>query len=143
MKMFCTVALVLTTALAVGAGPVWETQFSGDRNVLLRDGVELSFGECVRQELRRHPSAQSEDVLKFCFQAACGPGHILGRVDAARRHFDREFAAVAARYGVTVGQLRSWNSLTQDDALAAGQRFILYPSMPCGKQTDPDVFCLF
>ena len=37
-------------------------------------------------------------------------------------------AAVAGRYGVTVGQLRSWNSLAEAAPLAAGQRIILYPN---------------
>lgn len=36
-------------------------------------------------------------------------------------------SAVAGRYGVTVGQLRSWNSLSEIAALSAGQRIILYP----------------
>ena len=35
--------------------------------------------------------------------------------------------AVAGRYGVTVGQLRSWNSLSETESLSAGQRIILYP----------------
>ena len=97
MKILCTIAAVLLTAFAVCAGPLWEIRFAGDRNVLLRDGVEFGFRECVREELRRHPSAQAEDVLKLCFQAACGPAHILGRLDAARKYFDREFSSVAAR----------------------------------------------
>ena len=37
-------------------------------------------------------------------------------------------AAVAGRYGVTVGQLRSWNSLAEAVGLAAGQRIVLYPN---------------
>ena len=36
--------------------------------------------------------------------------------------------AVAGRYGVTVGQLRSWNSLSDVETLAAGQRIVLYPN---------------
>ena len=36
-------------------------------------------------------------------------------------------AAVSGRYGVTVGQLRSWNSLAETGPLSAGQRIILYP----------------
>ena len=37
-------------------------------------------------------------------------------------------SAVAGRYGVTVGQLRSWNSLAEAVGLAAGQRIVLYPN---------------
>ena len=97
MKIFCLVAAVLTAAPAVYAEPVWETRFVGERNVLLRDGVEFGFRECVREQLRRHPSSRAEDVLKQCFQGAFGPGHILGRLDAARKYFDTEFSSVAPR----------------------------------------------
>ena len=34
-------------------------------------------------------------------------------------------SAVAARYGVTVGQIRSWNSRA-DDALSSGDRLLIY-----------------
>lgn len=97
MKIFGLVAAVFAAALAAGAGEVWEVRYAGDRNILLRDGVEFDFRSCVREQLRRHRSAQAEDVLKQCFQAARGPAHILGNVEAARRYFDAEYAAVAPR----------------------------------------------
>lgn len=37
-------------------------------------------------------------------------------------------SAIAGRYGVTVGQLRSWNSLPDTEVVSAGQRLILYPN---------------
>ena len=97
MKIAGVVFSVLAVVFSVGAEPVWETRFSGERNVLLRDGVEVDFRECVREELRRHPSAQAEDVLKQCFQGAFGPAHILGRLEAARKYFDAEFSSVPPR----------------------------------------------
>jgi len=37
-------------------------------------------------------------------------------------------SGIAGRYGVTVGQLRSWNSLADTGVpLAAGQRLVVYP----------------
>ena len=36
-------------------------------------------------------------------------------------------SAVAARYGVTVGQLKSWNS-TAADELSSGERLVIYPN---------------
>ena len=36
-------------------------------------------------------------------------------------------SAVAARYGVTVGQLQSWNS-TAADELSSGERLVIYPN---------------
>jgi len=97
MKKIRIVAALLTATLAVCAGPLREIRFAGDRNVLLCDGVESGFRECVREQLRLHPSMRAEDVLKLCFQAACGPAHILGHADAAKRSFDAEFSAVAPR----------------------------------------------
>ena len=67
--------------------------------MLLRDGVEYGFRECVREQLHRHPSSQPEDVLKQCFQAARGPAHILGKIDKARKDFDAEYAFVTPRPG--------------------------------------------
>lgn len=97
MKIFCLIAAVSAAVLAACAGETWEVRFAGDRNVLLRDGAEFDFRSCVREQLRRHPSSQPEDVLKLCFQAARGPAHILGSIDTARKHFDAEYAAVAPR----------------------------------------------
>ena len=107
MKIFYLAATVFAAALSLCAAPVWETRFAGDRNVLLRDGVEYGFRECVRDQLRRHPSSRPEDVLKQCFQAARGPAHILGDIDAARRCFDAEYAAVAARPNVPLFEVIS------------------------------------
>ena len=95
--MMCCISAVLTAAFATCAEPVWETRFAGDRNVLLRDGGRVGFRECVREELRRHPSSRAEDVLKLCFQGARGPWHILADPEAARKYFDAEFAAVSPR----------------------------------------------
>ena len=107
MKIFGLAALVLTVALTACAGQVWETRFAGDRNVVLRDGVEFGFGDCVREQLRRHPSMRPEDVLKLCFQAARGPAHILEDLPAARKYFDAEFAAVAPRRGEVLYEIVS------------------------------------
>lgn len=99
LGLFGAVWAAAFAVLAAGAEPVWELRFAGDRNVLLRDGTEFGFRECVREQLRRHPASTAEDVLKQCFQAAGGPGHILGRLDTARERFEAEFSATAARPG--------------------------------------------
>lgn len=47
----------------------------------------------VKEELRRHPSAGPEDIVKLCYQAAYGAEHLLRDPDRARRRFDGEFRA--------------------------------------------------
>lgn len=55
------------------------------------------FRNCLRQQLQAHPSMQPRDVVKLCYQAACGAEHLLSDLDGARRFFDEEFAAVPPR----------------------------------------------
>ena len=94
MKISVFFVAVMAAVFAAYAGQVWEVRFAGDRNVLLRDGVAFGFRECVGEQLRKHPSMQPEDLLKLCFQAARGPGHILGHIEAAKKSFDAEYAVV-------------------------------------------------
>ena len=94
----CLSAVFSLLALAVCAQSAsWETRFEGDRTTILRNGVEFTFQDCVREQMKLHPSMQAEDLLKQCYQGAFGPGHIMGRTETAKKNFDSEFASVAAR----------------------------------------------
>lgn len=55
------------------------------------------FKACLRQQMHAHPSMESRDVVKLCYQGACGAEHLLSDEDGARRFFDEEFAAVPPR----------------------------------------------
>lgn len=57
----------------------------------------MSFAEYFLQQLNRHPSAQPQDVVKLCYQAALGGEHLLTDVRRAKEYFDREFVAVTAK----------------------------------------------
>lgn len=48
------------------------------------------------QQMEMHPSMQIQDVIKFCYQAACGAEHLVSDIGAARRRFDEEFAETEA-----------------------------------------------
>ena len=97
-QTFLAAAAILVSAPAAGAGePRLETRFEGDRTILLRNGIEFTFRDCAREQLKLHPSMQAEDMLKLCIQGACGPGHILDRTEAAKEAFDAEFIAVPSR----------------------------------------------
>ena len=46
------------------------------------------------QQLQAHPSMQSRDVVKLCYQAACGAEHLLSDLEGARAYFEEEYASV-------------------------------------------------
>lgn len=56
----------------------------------------MDFSTCLQEQLRLHPSAQPQDVLKLCYQAAYGAEHLLADTIRARAYFDREYAATPA-----------------------------------------------
>ena len=37
----------------------------------------MDFTTCLREQLRRHPSMQPQDVIKLCYQAARGAEHLI------------------------------------------------------------------
>ena len=92
-------AVVLFAALtALGcAGAEVRLEYTGPRNVLYLDGRRTTFAECLRGQLSKHSAMRRDDVLKLCFQAAYGPAHARRDIEAARRAFDAEFAAVPVR----------------------------------------------
>ena len=51
----------------------------------------------LENHIEKHPSAQLQDLLKLCYQAANGAEHLMN--DAVRQYFDEEFAAVPPREG--------------------------------------------
>ena len=54
----------------------------------------MEFREYVLQHLALHPAAQMQDVLKLCYQAACGAEHLLGDLEGAKAYFEEEYASV-------------------------------------------------
>ena len=54
------------------------------------------FDAFLREQCRRHPSMQPQDVAKLCYQAAFGAEHLLKDTSAARRYLERELETVPA-----------------------------------------------
>ena len=52
------------------------------------------FCDCLKEQLVLHPSMQPRDVVKLCYQAACGAEHLLSDSEAARVYFEEEFQSV-------------------------------------------------
>ena len=56
----------------------------------------MTFADCLRAQLRLHPSMQPRDVIKLCYQAARGAEHLLSDLTRARAYFDQEYNTVPA-----------------------------------------------
>lgn len=59
----------------------------------------MTFADILAAHVRAHPSLQPQDALKLCYQAACGPEHLLDDLEAAWQRFDDEFTATPPRQG--------------------------------------------
>ena len=52
------------------------------------------FEECLRAQMLAHPSMTAQDVVKLCYQAACGAEHLLEDLSGAKAYFQEEYALV-------------------------------------------------
>lgn len=67
----------------------------------------MTFTTCLQEQLRLHPSAQPQDVIKLCYQAARGAEHLLADLTRARAYFDREYAATPVTPAMPLFELLS------------------------------------
>ncbi|MBQ2879481.1 MAG: hypothetical protein IJE27_02195, partial [Anaerotignum sp.] len=54
------------------------------------------FEKYLTEQLHEHPSAEPQDVLKLCYQAAFGAEHLLKDAEKAKQYLQAEYDAVAA-----------------------------------------------
>ncbi len=54
------------------------------------------FEMYLLEQLLKHPSAQPQDVVKMCYQAAFGAEHLLADVNAARSYLEKEYSEICA-----------------------------------------------
>ena len=59
----------------------------------------MTFSSYLQDHLNTHPAATGQDVLKFCYQAAHGPEHLIVDPVLARLRFEQEFDATPATDG--------------------------------------------
>ncbi len=57
----------------------------------------MEIKEYLAAQLAAHPSSLPQDVVKMCYQAACGAEHLLSDFSGAERYFKEEFASVPAK----------------------------------------------
>jgi hypothetical protein len=56
----------------------------------------MSFEAFLREQMKKHPSMQPQDVVKMCYQAAFGAEHLLLDLDVAKSYHEKEYAEVVA-----------------------------------------------
>lgn len=56
----------------------------------------MSFEAFLREQLKKHPSMQPQDVVKMCYQAAFGAEHLLSDLAGAKCYLEKEYAKVVA-----------------------------------------------
>ena len=56
----------------------------------------MTFEECLRKQLKNHPSMAERDVIKMCYQATFGAEHLLLDLGKAKAFFDEEFQSTEA-----------------------------------------------
>lgn len=57
----------------------------------------MTFEEALREQLKNHPSIESRDVIKMCYQATFGAEHLLLDLDKAKAFFDEEFESTPSK----------------------------------------------
>ncbi len=56
----------------------------------------MDFEKYLTEQLHNHPSAEPQDILKLCYQAAFGAEHLLKDAEKAKAYLQAEYDAVAA-----------------------------------------------
>ncbi len=56
----------------------------------------MEMKDYILREIKRHPSAEGQDIAKLCYQAAFGAEHLLLNPDSAREYLQKEFDSVDA-----------------------------------------------
>lgn len=55
----------------------------------------MNFKSFLIEQFKLHPSMQSEDVIKMCYQAAFGAEHLLDDLDKAFNYLEKEYEEVS------------------------------------------------
>lgn len=60
----------------------------------------MEFRHYLKEQWKLHPATQPQDVIKHCYQAACGAEHLLTDIDKAKAYFYQEYHAVSGQPGL-------------------------------------------
>ena len=74
----------------------YTMEFCGKRTRLFVNGREVTFADCLKEQLKSKEKQQFQDLVKQAYQGAYGAGHAILNRQKAWAYFSREFAAVEA-----------------------------------------------
>ena len=57
----------------------------------------MDFENYLLEQLSLHPSVMPQDVMKLCYQAAFGAGHLLGDLERAKAYLEKEYDTVTEK----------------------------------------------
>lgn len=87
-------------------GQVSVSLVGSDYRYLVRKEIPpMQFEYYLREQLKKHPSMQIQDVIKLCYQAAYGAEHLLSDPVRAKKYLERELAEVIAADGELYEQI--------------------------------------
>lgn len=88
--------IISTMMLQLVAVEKYHLEFCGKRTRLFENKQEVTFVDCVKEQMRRREKSQFRDLVKQAYQGAYGAGHAVINKEQAWRYFCREFADVPA-----------------------------------------------
>ncbi len=56
----------------------------------------MNFEKYLMEQAELHPSVLPQDIMKMCYQAACGAEHLLSDLQGAHRYLEQEYMATPA-----------------------------------------------
>lgn len=93
LKIFKTLLFCLAVGSICHAG-TYTMEFCGKRTRLFRDGREVTFADCIKEQQKRYDKGEVRDLIKQAYQGAYGAGHATVDLKRAWGYFSREFSSV-------------------------------------------------
>ena len=80
--------------LQLPAAERYRMEFCGKRTRLFEKNKEITFADCLTEQMSRRGESQLRDLVKQAYQGAYGAGHAVINKEQAWRYFCREFSGV-------------------------------------------------
>ena len=94
---FLTTAIIAFCRLGAAEPEKFTMEFCGKRTKLYCNNNEVTFADCLAEQLKFRAKQQFRDWAKQAYQGAFGAGHAVLNRQRAWEYFSREFAGVEAR----------------------------------------------
>ena len=96
--MFKTALIFIAVPMLfqLSAAEKYDMEFCGKRTRIFADKQEISFADCLKEQMRRREKSQLRDLVKQAYQGAYGAGHAVINKEQAWKYFSWEFEKVPA-----------------------------------------------